>query len=154
MIKSFPHVGVNNKSLKISEYIYSINRLSMFPFSVSFRILWKKAFTTITRIHEACHFPCPKSDAMSGRSEKISCILAYIWLIFMVNVGKYTINACYGILKKNDWRCLSSWFVLHRLWYITSWNKKTDVSILFHAFQAKLILWLFVAVLWKDGSIL
>lgn len=75
-------------------------------------------------------------------------------LIFMVNVGKYTINACYGILKQNDWRCLSSWFVLHRLWYITSWNKKTDVSILFHAFQAKLILWLFVAVLWKDGSIL
>ena len=30
-------------------------------------------------------------------SPTLGCIFTYIWLIFMVNVGKYTIHGSYGI---------------------------------------------------------
>ncbi len=55
-------------------------------------------------------------------------LFAYIWLIFMVNVGKYTIHGWYGywwydFLKPTDAICMAK---LHQIW---SWDRETSVDV-------------------------
>ena len=55
-------------------------------------------------------------------------IFTYIWWIFMVNAGKYTIHGCYGLV---DFLALLDWQILDRYYLcgLFSWGVLTEKVI-------------------------